>query len=129
MNIVQSRKKSIAPLMIVALAAAGCKERHPPKGPEEPISNATREMGSTAVPTNQYSVDLLLVAPSTRLATLREVIRREGQQCDRAIAGILLGGAGGDDEWRVTCSNTGDWIIWFRSNGDEEVLRESRSRG
>ena len=42
--------------------------------------------------------------------------------------GILMGGLDGTDEWRVDCSDSGSWQLWFNNDGGTEVDRCSDAK-
>jgi hypothetical protein len=64
----------------------------------------------------------------TRLATLQALVVKPGNKCASVTRGILMGGLEGTDEWRVDCSDSGSWQLWFNNDGGTEVDRCSDAK-
>lgn len=108
---------------IAAAAAALCLnscDDGPHKPAQQPIS-ASREPGSDVQPTSAASLRLLNVDPPTRLAVLQSLIVQSGHHCALATNGVLIGGFEGTDQWRVSCTDSGIWAVWFKPDEAWEV--------
>jgi hypothetical protein len=103
------------------LLASGCGNGRRDNSNQRAISYAPREPGSTVGPTNDMSYHLLANSGPDRLYNLRVVLLEAGQKCAVVTSGVLLGGLDETDEWRVQCSDTGSWAIWFKPSGAPEV--------
>ncbi|MGE5564331.1 MAG: hypothetical protein ACM3ZV_13645 [Bacillota bacterium] len=103
---------------VAALGACG-KGREEARNP--PSAQPSVEPGSNATPTTDSSFQLLGADVPTRLATLQAVIAKAGNKCASVTRGVLAGGLDGTDEWRVDCSDSGRWQIWFSEDADPQV--------
>lgn len=82
---------------------------------------ASREPGSDVAPTNDASFQLLDSDGPTRFASLQALIVHEGKVCGAVQRAVLEGGLEGTDEWRVDCSDSGRWQVWFRPDSEPDV--------
>lgn len=106
----------------LAAILLGCSEEHDgqPAGPA--VSYAPREPGSLAVPTHEASFQLLALDGSKRLSILESFVNEAGEECKIPVSGVLVGGFGGTDEWRLTCFDGARWTIWLRPRRPPEVV-------
>jgi hypothetical protein len=81
------------------------------------------EPGSIAAPTTDDSYQLMDADVPTRFATLQDLIVKAGNRCESVTKGVLVGGLEGTDEWRVECSDSGSWQVWFSAETGVEVDR------
>ena len=79
------------------------------------------EPGSIAAPTTDNSYQLMDADVPTRFATLQDLIVKAGNRCASVTKGVLVGGLEGTDEWRVDCSDSGSWQVWFSDETGTEV--------
>jgi hypothetical protein len=93
---------------------------------QQNISYASRDPGSAATPTQEISFQLLAADGQVRLAHFQKLMVESGKRCDVVTSGVLKVGLDDTDEWRVKCANSGDWAVWFRSNGTTEIMHCSR---
>jgi hypothetical protein len=78
------------------------------------VSYAYREPGSNVMPTHDASLALIAAEGPARFATLQATLAQAGKKCLTVTRAVLLGGLDGTDEWKVTCSDSGDWEMWFQ---------------
>ena len=107
-------------MAIALLAMGGCRKEQPSasqQGAAPPPSGRAPDVA----PTNDVSFQLLGADLPTRLAALHAVVMKPGNKCASVTRGILLGGLDGTDEWRVDCTDSGSWQVWFNNDGGTEV--------
>jgi hypothetical protein len=110
----------VALLAIAGASVAGCGNRRQPPA-QQGAAQPSIEPGSNATPTTDSSFQLLDADVPTRFATLQQVIVKNGKSCASVTKGVLAGGLDGTDEWRVDCSDSGRWQIWFSEDSDPQV--------
>ena len=108
-----------AAVAVALLALGACRKVEQP-APRQ-VAQPSVEPGSNATPTTDASFQLLDADVPTRLATLQQVIAKAGNSCTAVTRGVLAGGLDGTDEWRVDCSDSGRWQIWFSQDSDPQV--------
>jgi hypothetical protein len=115
-------------IMLAAASAllSGCDDQ-PRSQPSQIVSYASHEPGSNPAPTNEASFRLLGAEGPARLDYLRMLIVRSGKQCNSVTRATFMGGFEGTDQWRVKCADSGDWSLWFRSDGGTELSARSTS--
>jgi hypothetical protein len=89
---------------------------------EPAVSYARLDPGSTAKPSNKYSRQLFEMNDQLRLATFRKFMAESGEQCDLATGAVLKGGYRGTDMWRVSCSNSGEWMVSIEPDSSTKIL-------
>lgn len=57
-----------------------------------------------------------------RLATFRKYMIASGEQCDLMTEAVLKGGYQGVDMWRVSCSDSGDWMVSVEPDSSTKIL-------
>lgn len=72
------------------------------------VSDRSHDAG--AVPTNGASW-ALFDDPAKRRASLQAFLVSSGEQCNLVTEALLKGGFEGTDLWRVSCADSGDWLI------------------
>ena len=109
----------IASVALALTCVAGChkKEQAPSEIPAEP----SIEPGSNAAPTTDASFQLMDLDAPTRFAALQDVIVKAGNHCTSVSGAALAGGLEGTDEWRVDCTDSGSWQVWFSDDTGTEV--------
>jgi len=124
----QSRTPAISALALwisAAVLSSGCHDQPVPAAHQDE-SYRTREEGSQVMPTAEASFQLMGVDGPARHSAFREYIISSGHECASVTSAVLVGGLGGTDEWRVNCSNTGSWSVWF---GPEKMdVRQSSAQ-
>ena len=88
---------------------------------KDAVDYASREPGSDVPPTTDESFQLLDADGPTRLATVQQIVAGTGKKCAAVTRAVLEGGLDGTDEWRVRCTDTGTWQLWFRADGSTDV--------
>ena len=111
-----------AGILAASAILIGC-EQAPTHPPQEQISYSTREAGSVAMPSNDESFRLIAATGESRLAAFQNIISTAGEECSFVTSAIFKDGLGGTDEWRVRCSDSGNWSVWFHSDRQPEVVR------
>ena len=114
-------------MAIALLAVGGCRKEQPSPTQQMPAQSPD-DRASDAAPTNDASFQLLQADLPTRLATLQALVVKPGNKCASVTRGVLMGGLDGTDEWRVQCSDSGSWQLWFNSDGGTEVDRCSNAK-
>lgn len=109
------------------LATSGCHERRISDDQEQIVSYAPRSPGSVAAPTHETSFRLIAVDGPTRFESFRLLFKDAAKRCALVTSAILQGGLDGTDEWRVKCTDSGVWTIWFRPGAVVEILPEQDS--
>ena len=104
----------------LCLGACGSKD-HKAEATSNADPYASREPGSDVAPTNDASFQLLGADGPTRFASLQALIVQDGKTCSAVRKALLEGGLEGTDEWRVDCTDSGRWQVWFRPDSAPEV--------
>ena len=104
-------------LNVTALKGCGGKSRAPVE--HQVQSYGAREPGSVGTPTNETSLMWMSRDGPRRFLEIEWVITEAGNQCANVTRAIFKGGVGGIDEWRVSCSDSGEWVIWLRPDKTE----------
>lgn len=115
------RPLRIAVLTLAILCAGACGRGQDDSGPAQSPPQPAVEPGSDATPTNGASFQLMSADAPTRLATLQAVVVEAGNHCASVTKGVLTGGLYGTDEWRVDCTDSGAWQVWFSEDTGTEV--------
>lgn len=108
-------------MSLAALAGCDSADETPERGPA--VSYSIREPRSNVLPTHDASFRLMRLAGEQRLLGLQKHIVEAGEKCAFATAAILKDGFEGTDAWRVTCTDTGDWLVTFRPHAGRLVER------
>src|SRR4051794_33794581 len=97
---------------VLVVAACDNSDREP--GRENPVrlSDRATDPGTHPSPTNPISL-LLLKDPDDRRRTLQARLQAAGKKCALVTEAILKGGFDGTDFWRVTCNDSGEWLVTF----------------
>lgn len=82
-----------------------------PKPQPPAFSDANAYPGSTATPTNPYSRQIFEMGGQLRRATFRKLMVNSSKPCDLVTEGILRGNDQETDFWRVTCTDSGQWMV------------------
>lgn len=106
---------------MAALCLGGCGAGTHKSPPRQPDAYASREPGSEISPTNDASFQLLEADGPTRFASFQALLVHEGKACSAVTKAVLEGGLDGTDEWRVDCTGSGRWQVWFRTDGDPDI--------
>jgi len=109
-----------------AVLCGSCHDEPEQTSSNEPSTYRTRDEGSNALPTADASFRLMNVDGPARYSAFQDVVVSGGGQCASVKSAVLVGGSNGTDEWRVDCSDTGIWSVWF-SPGNIEARRPERS--
>ena len=109
-----------AALALALVAGTSCSKAGDSSS-NQVVAQPAIEPGSDATPTNDASFQLLDADLPTRLATLQGVVMNAGKRCASATRGVLMGGLDGTDEWRVDCTDSGSWQVWFSNDSGTEV--------
>jgi hypothetical protein len=96
---------------VLALPIASCNEGQQPESSGPAISYSVRDPGSTAVPSNPTSGQLIGMAGPGRLDNVGQRLRNLNIECAIVTGAVLKAGYGGLDVWRVSCSDSGDWLL------------------
>jgi hypothetical protein len=75
------------------------------------------------LPTHDLSFKLTSLPGDQRLLQFQKQIIESGEECALATAAILKDGFEGTDAWRITCTDTGDWLVTFRQHAAHRVDR------
>lgn len=112
--------RMIAAAMVIA-CVGGCGRSNRDTAADETGTQATVEPGPTVTPTSDASIALMAAEAPARFATLQEVLTQTGHRCAAVTKGVLTGGLDGTDEWRVECSDSGPWQVWFSNDSGTSV--------
>jgi hypothetical protein len=119
----------IAAVTLALLCCAGCGDDDSDNAAStQPAPQPAVEPGSNATPTNGASFHLISDDAATRLTTLQAVIVGLGHRCASVTKGVLTGGLAGTDEWRVDCSDSGAWQVWFSEDTGIQVYHCSDAK-
>ena len=101
-----------------ALAVAACDQSDQEPGRQDPVglSDRSTDPGTNPTPTNPISF-VLLENPDDRRRTLQSQLQSAGKKCGLVTEAILKGGFEGTDFWRVTCNDSGEWLVSFGLGG------------
>ena len=106
--------RSAVSILTMAFSVLSCDSQPNSKAnPVIVVSDRSRDPG--AQPTNQLSFELLSLDPATRRAAFQELATLE-KQCELVTEAVLKGGFEGIDLWRVSCADSGDWLVTFLPN-------------
>lgn len=111
-------------LMFAAVALPGCNlaNRSDNESRERPsISDASVEVGSGAQPTNTLSFELMK-DPADRRLYFQQALLYQGRKCELVSEAILQDGFEGTDNWRVTCTDSGMWLVTFSPGRATEIV-------
>ena len=106
------RVHSAVGILVTALLVQSCDSQ--PASQSQPaiaISDRSRDPG--AEPTNQLSFELLLKDPASRRASFQTTLVSLEKQCQLVTEAVLKGGFESTDLWRVSCTDSGDWLLTF----------------
>lgn len=90
------------------LLASSCGSQPSDQSRRVVVSDRSHETG--AVPTNGASW-ALFGDPAKRRASLQAALVSSGEQCSLVTEALLKGGFEGTDLWRVSCADSGDWLV------------------
>jgi hypothetical protein len=102
--------RSLSPLLL-ALLISGCDDGKERAANGPAISYAIRDPGSTALPSTPTSARLIGVDGPQRLGEIWQQLQNMNIQCEVVTGAVLKGGYGGMDVWRVSCADSGDWLL------------------
>jgi hypothetical protein len=106
----------------LSLCAAACGRGQAGATPADATAaQPSAASASKATPTNDASFQLMGAEMPARLAALQQVVVQAGNHCAAATRGLLVGGLDGTDEWRVDCSDSGSWQVWFSNDSGTSV--------
>lgn len=97
----------------LALCVGGCGRAHGGSESAQAAPQNSVQPDSSATPTNGASFQLMAVEMPARLTALQQIVAQAGKQCASVKRASLMGGLDGTDEWRVDCSDSGSWQVWF----------------
>jgi hypothetical protein len=100
----------LSPLLL-ALLISSCDDGKDRAATGPAISYAVRDPGSTAVASNPTSAQLIGMDGPQRLGQIGQRLKNLGIECDTVTGAVLKGGYRGLDIWRVSCSDSGDWLL------------------
>jgi hypothetical protein len=109
--------------MFAAVALPGCNlaNRSDNESREQPsISDASVDVGSGAQPTNSLSFELMK-DPAVRRLYFQQLLSSKERKCGLVSEAILQDGFEGTDNWRVTCTDSGKWLVTFSQGGTTEI--------
>lgn len=112
---------AIATVTIASLCAAGCGGGRHDKAPPQADNYAAQEPGANVTPTSDASFQLMGEDGPSRFEQLQQLIAARENQCSSVTKAVILGGLEGTDEWRVSCADSGTWLIWYRPDQDPEL--------
>src|SRR5256885_12325569 len=112
-------------LFPVLLLLIGCdrESRLPPRDDPSGVSDRSREPGTNPQPTTDASLHLL-EDPNDRRMTFHSILSGTGKPCALVTEAVLLDGFEGTDVWRVTCSDSGNWRVTFRTDAPTTIDRD-----
>ena len=124
MTVLATRKcvGGVAAFALAAASLSGCDS--PERNQASRASSSSYESrapGSEASPTNDASLQLFLADGPTRFASFQALFLKSGKQCAAVTKALLEGGVDGTDEWRIECSDSGAWEVWFPPAGAPEI--------
>ena len=101
-----------------ALVVAACDHSDREPGRQDPVglSDRSTDPGTNPTPTNPISF-VFLKDPDDRRKTLQSQLQSAGKKCGIVTEAILKGGFDGTDVWRVTCNDSGEWLVTFGLGG------------
>ena len=105
-----------------ALASAACDQPTNANESGPTVSYERVDSGSNAKPSNAYSKQLFDMGDQVRLATFRNYMTQSGERCGLVTSAVLRGGYHHMDMWRVTCSDSGEWMVSIQPNSSTKVL-------
>ena len=95
----------------------------PTASPQAPAANmGPLDPESHARPSNRYSQQMFDMDPGKRLATFQALLTTSGEKCSAANEAVLKGSLKHKDDWRVTCVDTGDWMIEVSPDSSTRLL-------
>ena len=107
---------------VAFIGFAGACDENQSKVQRPSVSYAVYESGSAATATNPASFELISADGPVRFARFQQLITKTGAECNWVNSAILKGGLLGTDEWRVNCTDSGEWSIWFHANRRPEII-------
>jgi len=89
-----------------------------------PVQSTTLplEPGSKAHPSNKYSEQVFDMNANGRLSIMQRLLVTSGEQCATATEAVLKGSLKRSDYWRVSCSDSGDWMIQVEPSSATRIL-------
>lgn len=105
----------VAHALLAAAALGGCRRSTPEYRPS--VSDRAQDPG--AVPTADLSFEMLgQPDPAARRVAFRQLLQTLKQRCSAVTEAVLKGGFEGTDLWRVTCVDSGEWLVTFAHQAD-----------
>ncbi len=80
------------------------------------------DKGSHARPSNRYSQQMFDMDSGKRLSTFHALLTTSGEKCSAATEAVLKGSLKRKDDWRVTCTDSGDWMIEVSPDSSTRLL-------
>jgi len=77
------------------------------------IVNPDRSRDPGAEPTNLLSFELFSKDPAARRDAFQRTLGSLEKRCQLVTEAVLKGGFDGIDLWRVSCADSGDWLVTF----------------
>jgi hypothetical protein len=108
-----------------ALCLGGCDPQaasNEDSGLAPNVSYARLDPGSNAKPSNKYSRQLFEMDDQVRLATFRNFMSQSDEQCALVTGAVLRGGSHRTDMWRVSCSDSGEWMVSIDPDSSTKIL-------
>lgn len=103
--------RSCVSALAAALSVLSCDAQ--PNDSQPTIATSDRSHDPGAEPTNLLSFELLSKAPTVRRAAFQKTLGSLEKQCQLVTEAVLKGGFEGTDLWRVSCADSGDWLVTF----------------
>src|SRR5258708_3671086 len=108
-------------VLLIALPVASCGPQSGNKAQEPGIIYSDRSTDPGVVPANPASYSVM-EDPNQRRVVFRDILHASGNQCQLVTEAVLKGGAHGNDLWRVTCADSGQWLVTFVSDTSKTVV-------
>lgn len=71
------------------------------------------------MPTADLSFEMLgQPDPAARRAAFQQLLQMLNKRCSAVTEAVLKGGFEGTDLWRVTCVDSGEWLVTFANAAD-----------
>jgi len=110
-------------LLLAALLLASC-DGQPDQAGKPPIVFSDRNTypGLSIAPSNEYSRQIFDMGGQLRRATFRNLFYHSGMRCDLVSEALLRGGRKKTDFWRVTCTDSGGWMVSIAPDSSTKIL-------
>jgi hypothetical protein len=97
--------------VVLILSVAACRWQSKRNEPiKNEVSDRATDPGTILIPTAEKSF-VLLGDPARRRAFFQNALMTAGERCKLVQEAIFKGGLDGSDLWRVSCTDSGDWLV------------------